>query len=117
RDRPFRALEHPCEAALLDLRQQLFLAAYVVVHPGEGHPARGGEVAHGGRVVAFVGEHPGGLGEEVIEAFVVGAHGFSNGCSNRNLRWAAPGGKGSKGGTLPQANAALLPPLPPLPPY
>src|SRR5882672_6670636 len=52
------------------------LAGCVVVHPGERHAAGGREVAHRGRVIALLRKDPGGLGEKVVEAFVVGAHGF-----------------------------------------
>src|SRR2546430_4323395 len=35
---------------------QLLLAAHVVVHAGERHVGRRGEIAHRGRVIALVGE-------------------------------------------------------------
>src|SRR5207302_6053268 len=69
--RPFQDLR---EAALLDERQQVFFASDVVVHPGEGHPARGGEVPHGGRMVALVRKDPGGAGEQMVETLVVWSH-------------------------------------------
>src|SRR5205823_13334636 len=71
---PLGARQHAREAALLDAVQQLFLAADVVVHPGERHARSRGEVAHGGRVVALVGEHLRRPGQEVIQPLVVGAH-------------------------------------------
>src|SRR6266576_1836015 len=76
RDRLPRAFQDLCEATLLDQRKQVFLAPDVVVHPRQGHPARGGEVPHGGGVVALVRKDPGGAGEQVVETLVVWSHDF-----------------------------------------
>src|SRR6266550_223201 len=50
--------------------------ADAVVHPGQGHAARGGQVPHGGGVVALVRKDPGGAGEQVVETLVVWSHVF-----------------------------------------
>jgi hypothetical protein len=47
------------EAPLLDLVEQVLLAAHVVVHSGQTHPARPGQVAHRGALVALIGKDPG----------------------------------------------------------
>src|SRR3989454_558468 len=64
------------EAALLDEREQVFLAADVVVHPCQGHPARRGEVPHGRGMVALVRKDPSGAGEQMVETLVVWSHDF-----------------------------------------
>src|SRR5512145_3416553 len=66
-----RALEHVRKAALLNEREQVFLAADVVVHPGQRHPAGGGQITHGRGVVALVRKDPGRAGKEVVETLVV----------------------------------------------
>src|SRR5712664_2532093 len=64
------------EAALLDEREEVFLAADVVVHPCQRHPTRGRKVPHGGGMVALVRKDPGGAGEQVVETLVVWSHEF-----------------------------------------
>src|SRR6266545_4585890 len=76
RDRLSRAFQDLCETTLLNQGEQVFFAADVVVHPRQGHPARGGEVPHGGGVVALVRKDPGGAGEQVVETLVVWSHEF-----------------------------------------
>src|SRR5438093_11158368 len=73
-ERLLGAGEHPHEAALLDQGEQLRLAAHVVIHPGERHPARRREVAHRGRVIAPFGEHRRRPGQQVLQPLVVGAY-------------------------------------------
>src|SRR5439155_1315009 len=63
------------ETPLLHEGKQLFLAAHVVVHAGERHPARRREVPHRGGVVALLGEHLRRPGQQVLQSLVVGAHG------------------------------------------
>src|SRR6266705_2317328 len=70
------ALQDLSDATLLDYGEQVFLAAHVVVHPGERHTARGGEIPHGGGMVALVREDPGGTGEQMVETLVVWSHWF-----------------------------------------
>src|SRR2546422_1500881 len=81
------------EAALLDQREEVFLPADVVVHPCQGHPARGGEVPHAGGMVALVRKDPGGAGEQVVETLVVWSHEVSNKRSNRNVASGIAGDK------------------------
>src|SRR5258705_7323779 len=75
-DRRFRTRQHPEKAALLDTEQQLLLATHVVVNAGERHIGRGGEIPHRGGVIALVGEDLRRPREELVEALVVGTHGF-----------------------------------------
>jgi hypothetical protein len=81
------AFQDAGEAALLDQGEQVLLAPDVVVHPRERHPAGGGEVAHGGGVVALVGKDAGRAGEEVVETFVVGSHDFERSFESEAI-WA-----------------------------
>src|SRR5882672_5062554 len=76
RDGLSRAFQDLCETALLNQGEQVFLATDVAVHPGQRHPARGGEVPHGGGVVALVRKDPGGTGEQVVDTLVVWSHDF-----------------------------------------
>src|SRR5213083_55594 len=76
RDRLPRAFQDLCETALLNQGEQVFLAPDVVVHPRQGHAARGGQIPHGGGVVALVRKDPGGAGEQVVETLVVWSHVF-----------------------------------------
>src|SRR5437879_7699911 len=93
-ERALGACQDAGEAALLDAVQQLFLAADVVVHPGERHPRGRGEVAHRGGVVALVGEHLRRPGQEVVQPLVVGAH-SSNDRSNSKTKAGGGGGSNS----------------------
>src|SRR3989440_2761315 len=71
-----RPLQDPRKTALLNQRQEVLFPTHVVVHPGQRHPACCGQVAHRRRMVALIGEDPGGAGKQMVEALVVGAHGF-----------------------------------------
>jgi len=80
-DNPFEAALQPAEQRVerveLDPVEQLFLARYVVVDPGEADAGLGGDAPHGGFVVAHRAKHPGRRIEQMQQLAVEGRGPFA----------------------------------------